>query len=139
MMVMRFQNSDPAGNVRTVTWSPECIVASTNLTGSLPSVEGKSPSRRVAEDLAQIVHARCTTFYVLKQSLVPVDNFMPGPPGLHKFGGPAAKGGTNDVGVMPRDDLEGRIRREKMSQYEELTPGQRVQRARQFQDHEWKR
>jgi nucleotide-binding universal stress UspA family protein len=138
MMVMRFENSDAAGNVHTVIWSPERIVASADLSAKLPPLEGTPPSRKVADHLAQEAHASCTTLYVLKRSLVPVDNLMHAPGGLREFSGAAAEGGSNDVKGVRRDDVEARIMREKMSQYEELTAEQRVQRARQLQDYQRK-
>jgi hypothetical protein len=41
MMVMRVENSDADGNVHTMVWSPERIVAAAELAGKLPPLEGK--------------------------------------------------------------------------------------------------
>jgi len=96
------------------------------LSGSLPS----SPSRAEAEATASRLKAHCQTLYALKRA--------PGGMGVdmlrHAPGGqPHRMAVTQDDGNPVRaDNVGAMIRREKLAQYQELTPQQRVERLRQL-------
>jgi len=130
VMIMRFGRSDNAGNAHFEAWTPERIVAPAELADKLPKDQPIPHTRSGAEALARQNRAQCVTLYALKQAPlgVGVDTLMRRPPDQGEASGglPGAK-----ASLGRPDDVEARIRREKLSQYQDLTPEQRVQRARE--------
>ena len=137
MMVMRFQKADGSGKTQTETWSPERIVAQSDLVQRLSGAFPTSPSRAEANTAASKLKAHCQTLYALKCApggMAPggMDRLQRAPAGLVDRNGPSPDGGK----LPPEDNVEAMIRREKLAQYQTLTPQQRVERLRQLKSGE---
>jgi hypothetical protein len=131
MMVMRFQRSDGAGNTKVEMWSPERIVAQSELVQGLSGALPTSPSRTDAEAAASRLRAHCQTIYALKRAPRGMDILMGAPSGQpHRK---TFAGGSGSP--PPGHDVGARIQRDKLAQYQDLTPQQRVERMRQLKSN----
>lgn len=134
--VMTIRRSGPGGNgeAETEFWAPERIIMEANLIERLGDALPETPDRAAAEAVAARVRGRCVTLYALKSS-----------PLVHLPGGAwrhAAPGFTGDrlrlradadgVPDLSRvtEEVEARIKRENLEQFQKLTPEQRAERAR---------
>jgi hypothetical protein len=140
MMVMRFQKSGASGRTETEIWSPERIVAQSDLAHRLSGAFPSSPSRAEANTAASKLKAHCQTFYSLKGApggMAPggMDKLTRAPVGQINLNGPTPEGGKHP----PEDNVEAMIQREKLAQYQDLTPQQRVERLRQLKSGEDKK
>ena len=140
MMIMRFQKADGSGKTQTETWSPERIVAQSDLAQRLSGAFPTSPSRAEANTAASKLKAHCQTLYALKGApggMAPggMDRLQRAPAGLVDRKGPSLDGGK----LPPEDNVGAMIQREKLAQYQDLTPQQRVERLRQLKSGEDKK
>lgn len=120
---------DANGEMHEEIWSPEHVVLDEKLESKLGEPPAAEASEEMAKQVAQKVKGRLTTLYVLSRG-----------PGNLPFGGNVMRrfqgkpgDGTNGVagGPPPMPDIESVVRRAEAEKFTQLTPEQRVQRARE--------
>jgi hypothetical protein len=144
MVTMHRSGASADGEDETTFWSPERIILETTLMPRLGKDLPESPTRAEADAVAGKVQGRCVTLYALQPSQagpLPADVLRQMRPMLG--GGRAVRlaPGTNGAPNLERltSEVENRIQRESLEQFQKLTPEQRAERARARRDSQTNR
>jgi hypothetical protein len=125
------RSRDGSGEVTEEIWCPEHVVLEQRLQPKLGDQAYPDASEAVAREISEKVKGNLTTLYVMRKS-----------PGGFPFAGRTMRrihggsfGGTNSVAEEPPPlpDIESAVKRAEAENYTQLTPEQRVQRAREKQ------
>jgi hypothetical protein len=134
VIAMRRAGPGADGEAETEFWAPERIIMESNLSERLGDNLPETADRAAAEAVAAKVQGRCVTLYALKSS--PLLHL---PAGSWRHAGPGVAGdrlrlraGTNGAPDLNRitGEIEARLQRENLEQFQKLTPEQRAERAR---------